>query len=355
MRGSQLTGALFALILAIGALVLVGDHRFPAPTPLPGPPQDVPRVVVALGDSTVSGEGAGDYDPSTDGERNNWCHRSPHAFIHQLNVSGVDKTINLACSGADTAQVGLGSAVQHTETSQTRRLAAIAATNRVVAVVVAVGANDDPSFADTLNGCIDAWFNRNGPACHGTLEREWPRRVEAMVPKVVETLRDIKGVLAAIGYQESDYSLVLQSYAAPIGPNVAVGLQDLSGCPFRTADLTWVQDVAMPELTSGLRRAAADSGARFLDLSRSGTGREACSAGADPAKEWFQRLVVQWNDLRDEARATHAVQESFHPNAAGHAQFGRCLGEFLYTADRAAACLPGADGALHPAPSTGLP
>jgi hypothetical protein len=47
------------------------------------------------------------------------------------------------------------------------------------------------------------------------------------------------------------------------------------------------------------------------------------------------------------------LQESFHPNALGHAQFGSCLGEFLNTPDRAAACLAGADGNLHAASSRG--
>src|SRR5207249_2044847 len=53
--------ALFVIpaVIILGALVLVGDHRFPAPAPIPGPPQGAPPVVVALGDSTISGEGAG--------------------------------------------------------------------------------------------------------------------------------------------------------------------------------------------------------------------------------------------------------------------------------------------------------
>ena len=62
---------------------------------------------------------------------------------------------------------------------------------------------------------------------------------------------------------------------------------------------------------------------------------------------------MQWADLNSDERATHALQESFHPNAAGHAQFGRCLGEFLTTTDRAAACLPGSDGNLHSATTIG--
>jgi hypothetical protein len=103
-------------------------------------------------------------------------------------------------------------------------------------------------------------------------------------------------------------------------------------------------------LSAGIRQAATEAGARFLDLSRAGAGREACSGGADPSKEWFSRLTLQLKDLGQVDRASHALQESFHPNAAGHAEFARCLTEFLGTSKGNAACLPGADGNLHSAP-----
>src|SRR5687768_4537390 len=37
-------------------------------------------AVVVLGDSAASGDGAGDYEPGTRGEGDNWCHRSEHAY-----------------------------------------------------------------------------------------------------------------------------------------------------------------------------------------------------------------------------------------------------------------------------------
>lgn len=339
-------------VLVLGAVLLVGDHRFPPPTPLPGPPADAPRVLVAMGDSTISGEGAGDYTRATDGARGNWCHRSPHASIFQVRVPDVDRAVNLACSGAPSAQVGLGEVEQYTETSQAEQLARIAARDRVVAVVVAAGANDDPAFSHVLNSCVQAWIGRERP-CSRTVGPSWERRVDRMIPKLTKALRDIRSVLENAGYARSDYQLIVQSYAAPVGPGVADDLQDLSGCPFLSQDLRWVERDAVPVLTAGVRTAAARVGARFLDLSRAGEGREACSSERDPKREWFRRLAVQWHDLRHEERATHALQESFHPNANGHAQFGQCLAEFLNMAGRAAACLPGADGNLHAATSKG--
>ncbi|OLF14948.1 GDSL-type esterase/lipase family protein [Actinophytocola xanthii] len=354
MRRSGWRGwfALALVVLLCAGFVLVASDPAEEPTPQPGPPQDAPRVIVALGDSTISGEGAGDYEPGTDGENGNWCHRSPHASIHHTELLGIDRAYNLACSGAPSGQVGLGEVEQYTEPSQAARLARIAARERVVAVVVASGANDDPSFSHVLNDCVEAWTGHGRP-CRDQVGGQWQDRVENMVPKLVDALHDVREVMRDAGYGRRDYQLVVQSYAAPVGQRVARGLQDLSGCPFLSEDLRWVEKTAVPALTAGVRQAADEVGARFLDLSRAGTGREACSQGSDPDREWFRRLAVRWDDLRHQDRATHALQESFHPNARGHAQFGRCLGEFLATDDRAAACLAGEDGNLHAATSVG--
>ncbi|GAB3448259.1 GDSL-type esterase/lipase family protein [Actinophytocola sediminis] len=322
------------------------------PTRPPGPPRDAPRVLVAMGDSSISGEGAGDYERGTDGEDGNWCHRSPHALINKTGMRAIDRAHNLACSGAPSTQVGLGDVEQYTEPSQAGQLGEIATRERVVAVVVGAGANDEPAFAHVLNACVEAWTGRGEP-CSETIGPQWSDRVDKMTTKLAEALADVRSVMGDAGYAEDDYQLVVQSYAAPISPRVADGLQDLSGCPFRSEDLRWVEDVAVPALTTGVRQAADEVDARFLDLSRSAAGREACSQAEHPDREWFRRLAVQWDDLQHEDRATHALQESFHPNANGHAQFGRCLGEFLATADRAAACLPGENGDLHAATSSG--
>lgn len=334
----------------MATLGLAGDHQFPEPKPLPGPPENGPRVVVAMGDSTMSGEGAGDYERGTNGEKGDWCHRSPHASINVVRLPTVTKAYNLSCSGAPSPQVGLGKVKQYTEISQAKQLARIATRNRVMAIVVASGANDDPAFSHVLNSCVQAWVGQERP-CSTTVGPQWEKRIDRMIPKLTKALRDIQTVMHNAGYARSDYQLVVQSYAAPVGTNVARGLQDLSGCPLLTKDLAWIQKDAVPVLTAGVRTAAANVGARFLDLSRAGVGHEACSSSRDPDREWFRRLAVQWGDLQKDDRATHALQESFHPNAAGHKEFGDCLTEFLTTDDRAAACLSDRSGNLHAATS----
>lgn len=342
----HLTALAGLIVIAVVMVFVFGGDQQQPPTPRARPPENVPKVLVALGDSTISGEGAGDYEPGTNGENGDWCHRSRSASIHQADVPDVPTTISLACSGANSAQIGLGDVKQYGEPSQAGRLGVVARQNRVVAVQVAVGANDDPSFAHSLDGCVDAWFDRGKPPCRDTIGPDWQRRVDAMVPKVEKVLSDIRKVMSAAGYENYDYKLVLQSYASPIAPDIASGLQNLSGCPFRTEDLQWVGQVAVPTLTAGLRRAAADAGTDFLDLSGAGVGHEACSSN-NPDNEWFRRLAVQWADLQAQDRANHALQESFHPNTAGYAQIGRCFGQFVrIPVVREAKCVPGPDGNL---------
>jgi hypothetical protein len=112
-----------------------------------------------------------------------------------------------------------------------------------------------------------------------------------------------------------------------------------------------VRNTGIEILDNGLAKAAHTSGARFLDLSGAGDGHEACSGGDKATGEWFTRLTVAWQDISNTQRAGHALQSSFHPNAAGYTAFARCLSAFLPTTNQAATCLPGSDGVLHPAPT----
>lgn len=343
--------ALACVALLAGLFIFFGSESRPGqPQPRQGPPGTGPLTIVSLGDSTVSGEGAGAYTPDTDGRNGNWCHRSPNAFVQKVTIPGVTAHVNLACSGAPAAQVALGPVKQWTEGSQSEQLAALVKDHRVAAVVIAIGANDDPHFSAQVTDCFKAWFNTGHPPCSQSLQETWQARVDAMVPKVVNAVADVKKVLAQAGYVPADYQLVLQSYAAPIGPDVPEDLRNLNGCPFQVEDLRWISQTGIGMLSAGLKRAAQQTDARFLDLAKSSVKHEACSGGANPAGEWFTRLTLQLQDLTQSERASHALQESFHPNAAGHAAVAGCLSEFLAARDGNATCLAGADGKLHATP-----
>lgn len=352
LRGWRPAVVGFALVLtaiAVIAIVLAGHPGSPGPAPSPGTrpapsrelqpvPDTRPRAVVALGDSLAAGEGAGAYAPGTRGAQGNFCHRSAHAVVQQVTLPGVSKHINLACSGADSADVR----------RQAARLHRVALRYRVRAVLVTVGANDDPQFAATMLRCIEAWARPSQPPCSATLAEHWSDRLADMIPKVVAALGDVRTAMRTAGYARTDYSLVLTSYPSPLTTGIAPELQDLSGCPFRTADLRWIDTTAVDQLSAALRRAAHRAGARFLDLSHAAEGHEACSHADAPRREWINRLTVDFGLLRRQDSGLHAVAESFHPNATGYAKIAGCVTEFLRSRARQASCVEGPGGQLHP-------
>ncbi len=295
----------------------------------------------------MAGEGAGDYLPGTRGENGNFCHRSAHAVVQHISLPGVTRRINLACSGARSANIEFHAPRRAAETSQAARLAVVARRYRVDVVMISVGANDGPSFADVVLRCAQAWVARWGPSCSTELATLWPQRVAAMVPAAAAAVADVRTAMRGAGYPDGSYELVLQSYPTPVTERLAPELQNLSGCPFRTEDLVWLRTVAVPELAAALRGVADRAGARFLDLTRAAEGHEACTSPAEPANEWITRLTLDFTRLREDDTGLHAVQESFHPNATGYERIAGCLSEFIRMEYIDGSCQVSPDGLLH--------
>ncbi len=302
--------------------------------------QQVPTgqtAVVALGDSAASGEGAGDYEAGTRGENGNWCHRSANAYVHRTGLA--EHGINLACSGATSAEVAGG---------QAAALADAARTHRVTTVLLQVGANDDPQVTTVGRQCIQVWLQPWKPDCAPTQAPLWEQRLVGMAPKVQAAVAAVHTAMGRAGYGEGDYAVVLASYASPVTEKM-VTAGGARGCPFRRADAAWGRTVAVPALSAALRDVATRSGARFLDLSRATEGYEACSHSQRSA-EWQRRITVNpeayaYGQL--DTVGLHLAQESFHPNAAGHGQFAGCVAEFVRSEASAGQCLVGPDGNLH--------
>ncbi|CAM3810939.1 GDSL-type esterase/lipase family protein [Kibdelosporangium persicum] len=307
-----------------------------------------PTAVVSLGDSAMSGEGAGDYEPGTRGENGNWCHRSTRSMIHRTQLA--QRTFNLACSGADSANVSLADTTHYTEGSQAKRLIDIATANRVTMVIVQVGANDEPAFADTMVDCIREWFNPLSAGCAPKLRQQWPQRLAAMAPRVEAALADVRTAMRQAGYADSAYALVLTSYASPLTEKMDPILHGPQGCPFKLPDARYGRTEAVPQFNAALRGVASRAGVRFLDLSRATEGHEACSGGGNPSGEWQRRITVDpWALVTGglDAIGLHLAQESFHPNAAAHAQLGRCVTQFVLSGANSARCVIGSDGNLN--------
>ncbi len=324
------------------ALLLAG----PLPPAPAAPAAARAAAVVALGDSAAAGDGAGDYEPGTRGEGGDWCHRSPHAYVHRTGLPG--RSVNLACSGAEAADVGFGAPGHHTEGSQAARLGALAREHRVTTVLLQVGANDEIDLNGAGVACIRAHLDPVEPPCRATLGPLVADRAAATARRVSAALADVRAAMAQAGYRRGDYAVVLASYAAPVTERM-VRFAAARGCPWGRADAGWGRTALFPALAAALRGVAEHDGARFLDLVRATEGREACSR-SPRGSEWQRRLTVDPEVFvhgSPHEAVRHLAQESFHPTAAAHAGIGRCVGEFVRSGAARGSCVAGADGRVR--------
>ncbi|MGA5410960.1 ricin-type beta-trefoil lectin domain protein [Streptomyces lavendulocolor] len=289
--------------------------------------------LVSLGDSEISGEGVGTYEPPTNGP-DNWCHRSPQAAIHRTGIPA-DVTYNVACSGAATTNIRIGGGKQYAdELVQSDNLAVKARNTRIRMVLLVAGANDDLQFGPVMTDCVTRYLTLQGP-CEPKYAPGWQARVDALVPKVEGTIRDLRTVMRDAGYADGDYKLVVMGYPSPIGPD----FHDNPAFPGKLAcgglgydsDTVWGRNTAVPAFERGMRRAAANTGAVYLDNSRLFHGHEVCMEDS-----WARGLYIDLSKpgLPDE----NSVRQSFHPNAAGHAAFASCLTQLYAAGVREAGC-----------------
>ncbi|HEV7825757.1 MAG TPA: GDSL-type esterase/lipase family protein [Mycobacteriales bacterium] len=318
-----------------------------AAAPAQAAPPAGPSAIVALGDSVASGEAAGAYEAGTD-QAGNFCHRSARAYIRVTPIA-VDRRYNLACSGATTANVALNGTARYGEAPQVQRLAAIAARTRVRLVTLTVGANDI-GFADLVLDCVRAYFLL-APRCQDTWASRFPARLAATAPRIRANLADIRTVMRGAGYADSDYQLVLQSYSSPVTEdNRYLFTRAFEGCPHRLDDAQWTRNSVIGQFTATFGQVAAQAGVRFLDMGPALRGREVCARGIRHRAEWVRGLTIDAAQIQN-GLGGNLVQQSLHPNATGHAQFGLCLASFAAQTVSDARCVRQADGTLAAVPS----
>lgn len=327
------------LVAALGAVAL-GALVAGVPTGAASAHDGRPTAIVSMGDSFISGEGAGDYEAGTD-QPGNYCHRSANAEVHETAVPA-DAQINLACSGAVTDNVAAGGTPQNGEQPQADHLRQVAQQYDVKLVTLTIGAND-VGFTPLILDCIKAYL-LIGPRCEDSWAQKVPDGLAATAAKVRQNLADIRTVMREDGYADSDYQLVLQSYSSPVTEDNRYSLTKLfHGCPIRDDDAQWARDVVVPAYSATYAQVARDAGVRLLDLGPMLRGHEACARGTTADEQWANGIVIDLSEIRN-GLGENIVRQSLHPNALGHAQMGRCLGEFYAMSAAAARCVTGADG-----------
>lgn len=108
------------------------------------------KTVAILGDSFSSGEGAGDYDPSTDVDDTLKCHRSLKTYLAPLFPA--EDVLHLACSGA-TSTVAYNKSYNGLVEVQKPQLYEQAAERAVDAAFLTIGGNDI-GFSDIIKQCV---------------------------------------------------------------------------------------------------------------------------------------------------------------------------------------------------------
>ncbi|MBT2387070.1 ricin-type beta-trefoil lectin domain protein [Streptomyces sp. ISL-11] len=290
-------------------------------------------ALISLGDSEISGEGVGTYEPGTNGP-SNWCHRSPDAAIHRTSIPA-DVTYNVSCSGASTPNIRIGGSKQYAdELVQSDNLAVKARNTRIKMVLLVAGANDDLQFGPVMTDCVTRYLTLQGP-CEPKYTPGWQARVDGLVPKVEQTVRDLRTVMTGAGYADGDYKLVVMGYPSPIGPdfedNPNFPGKIPGGCVGHTSDSAWGRNTAVPAFERGMRKAARNSGALYLDNSRLFHGHEVCMEDT-----WARGLYIDLSKpgMPDE----NSVRQSFHPNQRGHGAFASCLSQFYASGYGEAGC-----------------
>ena len=345
--------------LALAALPIVGL----APTPeVHASPGNGPTAVVSLGDSFISGE-AGRWNGNANNawttrngtdrayRRSGWfgwkydveavypgtvqngCHRSDVAPI-VANSIPVDRKINLACSGAETANV-IGTPFKG-EAPQAQQLVGVAQANDVEMIVLSIGGND-LGFADIIVSCTLRFSASLSAAPDHCQDDEQPG-VDAAMPAAMAgvdaSIDAIRSAMASAGYSDTSYRLVVVSYPSPIPRGSEIRYRQsgydrltVGGCPFWDDDATWARDSLTPQIADNLRAVAAANGAEFLDYRDAFDGNENCSTTATRPGTYQQPngATSEWTRWIGSGLAQGDLQESAHPNAYGQQAMGRCL------------------------------
>ncbi|PKV83060.1 GDSL-like lipase/acylhydrolase family protein [Streptomyces sp. TLI_146] len=215
------THADVALVLAALCLLAAAPPEHPKSQALL--PAGGQRVLVAMGDSYMSGEGASSYFEGTDDGGRNECRRSPSAYAVALATEDrrFDRALFLACSGARTynviakadanlLQVKEGKPGPRIEAqgdepgTQIDQLTSQASSFRPALVIVALGGND-AGFAILGEACI-------APGDCEDQESAFTGNLPKVRKALAATFRSLRKALPA------DVPIVAVPYPQPLAP-----------------------------------------------------------------------------------------------------------------------------------------
>jgi hypothetical protein len=208
----------------------------------------LPTAAVALGDSFISGEGAGSYTPVVDvngtaqgfpgwsAPNNNafFCHRSANASLQKASLRGIQDRFNLACSGGqphDIANASVNRAKGRQVSAQLDQLRAVGQTHDIDLVLVGLGSNNS-SFtfgsvaekcanrfiADAWTGWWEFWAYLGGPVPQdpcGDADLANAAQIQAATAETTAAVRQLLTTLREID-TDGQHRVVFQDYTNPL-------------------------------------------------------------------------------------------------------------------------------------------
>ncbi|SCF01928.1 GDSL-like Lipase/Acylhydrolase family protein [Micromonospora haikouensis] len=254
----------------------------------------LPTAAVALGDSFISGEGAGSYSPVVDvngvsqgfpgwdapNSNAYFCHRSPNASLFQADLPGITDRFNLACSGGqpyDIAGASVNRAKGRSVASQLDQLRAVAQTHDIDLVLVGLGSNNS-SFtfgsvaekcanrfiADAWTGWWEFWAYLGGPVPQEPCSDADLATSAQFSAATAETTAAVRQLLATLDQVDADgqHRVVFQDYTNPLPFDLASNYWEEDG---REDDRDKFRDLGAERYAAGcpIHRASLAPGHRF--------------------------------------------------------------------------------------------
>lgn len=299
-----------------------------------------PTAAVALGDSFISGEGAGAYTPVADANgvaqgfpgwtaaNNNafFCHRSANASLHRANLPGIQDRFNLACSGGQPHDIAAASSARangRQVAAQLDQLRAVGRTHDIDLVLLGLGSNNS-SFtfgnvaekcanrfiADAWTGWWEFWAYLNGPVEQKPCSDADLATAAQWSAATAETTSAVRQLLATLREIDADgqHRVVFQDYTNPLPFDLAPGFHEedsrddtrdkfralgaeryAAGCPIHRASLLpghrFSQGLGTLVKSTRDTLAAEFPGADlvYLNVQRAFDGARLCESGTSPA------------------------------------------------------------------------
>ncbi len=307
-------GSLADIAAVLAALALMGvtpGSQEVKPVILTAPPSaGQESVVVSLGDSYSSGEGAARYLDETNVAGGNQCRRAATAWpVLVAEAVDADRLVFRACSGARARNV-VGTAPDD-EQYAGEGIQVV----KAVADLRARNASLDPSLVLLSIGGNDAGFRQIGSSCLslGSCEdTELSELFDENLPAVEEALR-------------STYLQVTETFpGSPVAvmpyPDAFAGEDGCVRAPVEPGDIDFVRDFT-GRLDAIIEDVATETGVYYVSDMRTalvGSKLALCDPSGTPGLNFLDLRGVGGGTL-DRSNPGNWIHNSLHPNERGHA------------------------------------